>query len=233
MTTIEYFLYRILIVGALAALLNGCSVIKSTPSPEQVDRSPFTGIPCAAPCWHSLLIGKSAENDVINVLPSLTFIDQKSVKVSKRDWLEKIDFSGSAPGMVVYANCIYPNGKLCLSLTVVDDVLTNIVIDLNYDITVDEAIKYLGNPDRVVYRNSGAEWIICYVDLIWGSKQLVLTSRRFEGYEEFERNCGVVRDTGKVPSSLLLSEVGYVSSSQIEDLLSPSTYNLLFSGTIP
>jgi hypothetical protein len=233
MTTIEYFLYRILIVGALAALLNGCSVIKPTPSPEQVDRSPFTGIPCAAPCWHGLEIGKSNENDVKDILPTLTFIDQNTIR-SYRTSMPNLDLSNFAPGMGVDANCSNPKGKPCLSLTVVDDILTEIVLELNYDITVDEAIKNLGNPDYVGYDNAGAEVIVCYVNLIWSNKQIVLTSRRYEGYEEFKKNCGEVRDTGKVSSSLLLPTVRYVSPAQIENYLSSGTAEFFhFSGTTP
>jgi hypothetical protein len=233
MTTIEYFLYRILIVCALVVLLNGCSVIKPTPSHEQVDRSPFTGIPCAAPCWHGLEIGKSNENDVKAILPTLTFIDQNTIR-SYRSSMPNLDLSDFAPGMGVDANCSNPKGKPCISLTVVDDILTEIVLELNYDVTVDEAIKYLGNPDYVGCENSGAEVIVCYVDLIWINKQIVLTSRRYEGYEEFRENCGEVGDTGKISSSLLLPKISYVSPAQIEKYFVPSTSEFFhFSGTTP
>jgi len=221
---------KILILSTMVILLLGCS--KATPSPDQLDKSPFTGIPCAAPCWHGLVIGQSNENEVMLTLPTLTFINQDTIRTHRMS-MPGLDFSTYAPGVEIIATCISTN-KPCLTLDVVDDILTEIEVVLNYEIRLKESIEYLGDPDYVGYRNLGGEQILCEVDIVWSSKQLILSSEVFEGYDDGEDNCGVVRDTGKTSSSLIVSKVWYRSTSAIETMLSIGKNEFFeFSGTIP
>jgi hypothetical protein len=194
-----------------------------------MDKSPFIGIPCTAPCWYGLKIGESSESDVMSTLPALTFINQDSIQLFRM---------GSAPDLnpkdykyeaEIVANCINSE-KQCLMLRTINYVLTEIEVILNYEITLDEAIRYLGNPDYIGYRDMGAEQVICEVYLVWSNKQLILASKKFEGLKAVEA-CGLVHDTGKTTSSLLISEVRYLSPAVIETWLSSDTRE--FSGTIP
>jgi hypothetical protein len=99
---------------------------------------------------------------------------------------------------------------------------------------VDEVIKYLGDPDHIGFDRAGGEQVACKVYLIWKEKQLVLASQIFEGADAVERNCFVIRDTGKITSDLLISEAIYVSIKAIDILLSSSAGEFFeFSGTIP
>jgi hypothetical protein len=136
-------------------------------------------------------------------------------------------------GMKITASCTYPNTP-CLTINVVNNILTEIDIVLNYKITVEEAIKYLGNPDYIGADRASGELIACRVYSVWSGKQLVIVSRIFEGVQEEEENCGLVWVSGKILSSTLLSEVRYVSVAYIEKN-QPSTGGLFveFKGTIP
>lgn len=206
--------YWILIV--IGTFLFGCSKI-SLP-PDQMDKSTFTGTPCAAPCWHGLMIGKSNESDVLSTLPTLTFIDQNAIFVHRMS-MSTFDLSNYAPGAEITARCI-SNQESCLTLDVVDDILTDIEVVLNYEIKLDEAIGYLGSPDYIGYQLMGAEHVTCEVDLVWGSKQLVLASDAFTG-SNIENNCAIVRDKGKTSfNNLLISEARYMSVEAIKFLLS-------------
>ncbi len=230
MATNHYIIRYMLMMSMAGVFLFACS--KSTPSPSQMDKSPFTGIPCAAPCWHGLLVGKSSENDVMSTLPTLTFIDQNTIQVFKGS-RPTLNYETFAPGVEIDASCIQPSQQ-CLQLTVAADILTSIVVKLNYEIKVDEAIRYLGNPDYIGYLDLGAEKIMCETYLIWSSKQLVLASETFEGPKAVEANCGMVRDTSEIAPGLLISEVRYVSSSTIEAMLSTHSGKFFeFSGTLP
>lgn len=223
---------QIVIMSIIGRYLFGCSAPTPTPLPDQMDKSPFTGIPCAAPCWQGLVIGESNENDVMSTLSMLTFINQNTIQIFRGGTMPGIDPSVYAQGVEINANCIYPE-KQCLMVRVVDNILTEIVVAMNYEINVSEALGYLGNPDYIGYQNLGAEKIICEVDMVWSSGQLVLASEKFQGNDAIE-NCSAVRDTGKTTSSLMISEVRFMSIRAIEVLLSsPAGEFFEFSGTIP
>lgn len=228
----RHIIFRITKMVMVGAFLFGCAEPTTTPSPNQIDKSPFTGIPCAAPCWHGLMIGQSNESDVMSTLPTLTFINQNTINVHYIQSLPSLDPSIWEPGVEVTASCINAT-KQCLTIRVVDNLLTEVVTVMNYDIRVDETIKYLGDPDYVGFDRAGGEQIACQVYLIWKEKQLVLVSQIFEGANAVEKNCYVIRDTGKVSSGLLISEARYLSIRTIEILLSSSAGEFFeFSGTM-
>ena len=212
-------------------LLFGCADIASTPSPEQMDKSPFTGIPCKAPCWQGLQIGQSSEKEVITKLSNLTFIRQDKIQIYRGIMMSGPDPSISGIGVEFVADCKYPQMQ-CLEVSIVDDILTEIEILLNYEMQVSEAIEYLGAPDYVGYSMLGVEDIICEVLLIWDEKQLVLASQEFTGGKATENYCGMVRDTGTTTSSLAIAKVRYLSPLGIEYILSRGSSEFFqFTGT--
>jgi len=228
-------LYQISVVAVTGALLSSCSKPQPVPSPPpgQLDKSPFTGVPCAAPCWYGLMIGRSNESDVATTLASLTFLDQKTIYTHRMQSMPSIDPSIWGQGIEITASCKYGQ-RPCLTIRVVENVLTEIVIVLNYDIELNAAMGYLGKPEYVGYRNLGAERVSCEIDLIWSERQLVLASGVFEGPDKVETNCGTVRDTGKSIPDLRISEVRYLSASAIERLRQTGTGAFFeFSGTAP
>lgn len=235
MKTNYRLIYRILIMSIIGIFLFGCfeSPSMPSPSPDQMDKSPFTGIPCAAPCWQDLLIGKSNESDVMSTLPNLTFINQDTIYVHQMLSMSSLDPNVSAQGVEITANCIYPK-KQCLTIRVVADIMTEIVVVMNYKLRLDEAIKYLGTPDYIGFERAGGEQVSCEVYSVWSEKQLVLSSEKFEGHNAVERNCYLIRDTGKISSSLLISDASYMSPATIEKLLSIGRSEFFeFSGTLP
>lgn len=140
-----------------------------------------------------------------------------------------------APGVLIEASCSNSDQK-CLTIAVVNNILTKIVVGLNYEIRADEAIRYLGTPDIVAVAPVGGEVFICEVYLIWKSSRVVLAStfRADNDLGGVKKYCDVVRSTGKVPSSLLISEARYLSDAELNALLSSGTGKFFeFSGTIP
>jgi len=198
-----------------------------------MDKSPFTGIPCAAPCWYGLEIGKSNESDVISKIQALTFIDRNSVYIHHMSSMSTYDDPRVfGEGVEVRANCIN-TGNQCVTVQVVNNILTEISTLLNYQIKVDKAIKYLGNPNYVGFDRAGGEQIACRVYLIWSEKQLILASKIFEGLNASEKNCYVIREVGKLSPNLLVSEVRYVSTATIKELQASSASEFFeFTGTL-
>jgi len=224
-------IYPALIMGIIELILLGCSRSTPTYSPDLIDKNPFTGIPCEAPCWHDLTIGESHENDVLSKLSMLTFIDQSTVYVHKLS-LPELDPRVYAQGTEITANCIY-SGKHCVRLRVVDNVLTEIILTLDYEINFNEAIDYLGDPHYVGYQDLGAEVVICEIDLVWSDKQLILASEDFHGNDALN-NCKMVQGTHKTTPDLKIIEARYVSDLAMNSILtSPVGEFFEFTGTAP
>jgi hypothetical protein len=199
--------------------LAGCTATPS-PAPEHVEKSAFTGIPCAAPCWHGLLIGESNKSDVMSVLPGLTFVEQSSIVYRQLPSMSTFDNPQEfANGVEILASCVDSN-KQCLNVHVTENILTDITVSLNYEITIRETIGYLGSPDYIGFDRAGGGRIACSVYLIWINKGLTLNTEIFEGTNAAERNCFVIKDHGTVPGSLLIAETKYVGVPAINDLMS-------------
>ncbi len=229
MTAQRLLTHRILLIIIIVAFLAGCS--QFTVSFDQMDISPFTGIPCAAPCWQGLVIGKSTESEVMSTLQTLTFINQKTISVHRMS-MPDLDQKNFGLGAEITANCIRP-GERCLTISVESGVLTGVEVALNYKIRLDEGIKYLGDPDYIFYQWLGAENVSCEIQLIWISRQFVLAAVPFTG-DMVEKYCGVSQENGKTVSSLIISKARYVSMAEIDSLVSPDNSEAFkYLGTIP
>jgi hypothetical protein len=211
--------HKILIIGMIFISLIGCKY--HTPSDNEVDKSPFTGIPCQAPCWQGLIVNESSESDVKSVLSTLTFIKQDSI-IFHEMLLPSAANNTYTLGVEIYADCVYTKDE-CLRLRVVNDTLLEINITLNYEITLSEAILYLNNPDFIGYEDAGTEQISCQILILWENNQIILKSKRFYGLNEYEDNCERINKTNTI-SNILISEVSYQTVNDIEFLLSSDVY---------
>lgn len=219
------------IISLGGIFLYGCSDITPTPLPSQIDKSLFTGVPCEAPCWYGLEIGKSNEDDVLVTLATLSFLKQDTININPVTSMPSIDSSIWSDGVRITADCTYPQ-KHCITVNVVDDILTKIEVELNYDIDVNEVVENLGKPDYIGYGMLGGERIICEVYLVYQDKRTVLVSQKFEGHKTVEKYCGTIRDTGKVMSTLVVPRIRYMSSQElVEFLMSWSNEMFEFTGT--
>jgi len=203
--------------------LTGCSALIPTPTPPPaapVDVSLFTGIPCAIPCWHGLQVGRSAEDEVISTLQKLNYVDQDTIQIHR----------GSSEVEII-AGCTSP-ARECLKFNVANDVLMKIVVGINYEIRVDEVIEQLGEPHYLGVSANEGEVVACEVYLIWRTSGLVLASTFDANSEGVEKYCNVVRDSGKIPASLLIEEARLIGGLELVNLLTSGDQLFTFSGTL-
>ncbi len=233
MTSYRPQAYSALIMVFLLAYNSGCSQPPPVP-PAIIDKSPFTGIPCSAPCWHGLMIGKSSESDVRSILPTLTYLNQATIQYVQRVSMSGLETSMTPKGLQIYASCIQPS-QPCLTLSIPDGVLAQIDILLNYQISINEIINDLGPPDYIGYQLMGVETMTCQVELVWYSKQLVLNSASVSWDSSNPKdNCAIVRDKGKIASNLIITGVSYKTIPWIKRALVRSGSEFFeFSGIIP
>ncbi|MCC6904644.1 MAG: hypothetical protein IT326_02305 [Anaerolineae bacterium] len=123
-----------------------------------VDTSLLSGEPCTPPCWQGLTPGESTDVEAMGALENLSFVYTDSIL--RRDWggpdsdWEVIDWKSSVSG----------NGSF-LRLDSQDKV-TTIVVNLEYELTLQDLIDILGEPDAftIIYtpescRQVGLTWL--------------------------------------------------------------------------
>lgn len=173
-------LRRILLIGIL--FISACRQNSSQVRPNQTptldsfltDSSILTDIPCEAPCWYGLELNESTRGDVFTVLQGLTFISQNTVQETLVGYWDPI-VEDNIPAKLISANCIQPEDRQCVGLTIADDRLKIIGLFPNYEIRFDELVNHLSAPDYVSINlippihSPG-----CSVSLIWVEQRIIV-----------------------------------------------------------
>ena len=223
------------------ALLTGCSSLlpeTAEPLPTAIiDKSPFTGVPCSAPCWHGLVIGKSSDKrGKVDTIGTTLFRSKVLFSTYHR---------GDVTGLRI-GNKTYPGiSDLCGLCTPLSTMLRN-YRRRKYPRSNRHHVKLpnLSGRGHCGFGASRLCWvsalwarrhITCQVELVWYSKQLVLNSAPVT-WETSNPNdeCIIVRDTHKTTSDLIISGVSYMSTAWLDGTLANGGSQFFkFSGTIP
>jgi hypothetical protein len=208
--------------------ISGCSI---TPRSEVLeDHSAFTGAPCTAPCWYDLKVGESNVDEVINILPTIPFINPNTTKIYPLMESTQIPYTNRVVSKIT-SNCIKPDIQ-CISLIFDDNILSEVNVILTYPITLEESINSLGDPDYISFRLGSPVRMVCEVNFYYIQQQLVLASSVYKG-SDIQNNCLDVFHTGKPQSNLVIATVRYLSEKEIDILLSsdPDAF-LIYTGMI-
>jgi len=158
---------------ALAGCVRPVSPTSPTVDPALTDRSILTGDPCKAPCWYGLVVGTSTEQEMLETVALLPFLNPSGTTsqrgASYRDRLLGKTYSGTR----YYLECAAPGWASCAAPLLVDGVLKEVIIRPNYDITFSDAVSQLGDPEFVRFIYAGYERE-CELVLQWNSKGIML-----------------------------------------------------------
>lgn len=206
---------------AVLGILTGCSAPTPVPTPTLlplVDRSPFAGNECSAPCWHGLVIGESTEAEVRSRLTTLTTIDQGTIQYLPRNSISGLAPDSMSGGLEIQAILIQPR-LASLTLSLPRNVLARIEVLLFYPFSAGDAAAELGPPDYIGYQQMGVEVRTCKIVLMWQTKQLVLDSApEALGNSRPQSNCDTLRASGKIPSDIMIQDVIYTTMPWMEQL---------------
>lgn len=205
----------------------GCSTEKSNPDfvdptthPELVDQSWLTGKPCALPCWQGLEPGKSIREDVLKTKDGLSFLETGK-RVTKANSLDTI-------------NCKQPSKNVCLVLDYKKEVLSELMLYLNYSITLDEVIAQIGEPDLVAISPRYNERGDCGFDVVWFNQRLVSTNSFVgKGYLPFQYDlCDQIQESdGKVPKGIEIQTVRLFSPDKMDNFTKNLTEGITYPWT--
>jgi hypothetical protein len=140
----------------LTIVLVACSGWKNDP---KADRSFITDMPCVAPCWYGLELGKSNKADVAETLKELPFIDKASIHEYGTRWLED-DYAKE-----FYFGCVHPRKESCGSALISNDKLMSLWLSVGYSLSIEMVVDKLGEPDYLVYGGCVPYAPICSVGL--------------------------------------------------------------------
>jgi hypothetical protein len=224
-----YILVLVVMVGMFTQSCNPTTKEKSLPlypdftdqNPDLFDTSWLTDKPCSTPCWHGLQIGKSSMTDSIATFKKPSFVDSNSMRSVEVKLPQKIV-------QAVAFRCKLQPELSCAGIFFNKNVLENLSISPNYQITFEQAVEKLGEPDGYVYSPLGAEIGGCDISLIWTKRQMSL------GFTEKMHSFGDLCDrlsnsNWKVPKGILVQTVSFMLPKQIEDIKSNDTY-ILWTG---
>ena len=179
-----------------------------------MDTSLFTNVPCGAPCWFGLEPGKSTEEEVIAALQELSFIDPDTLdetSVGYWDPVKKEDIRAK----LISANCVQPENRQCVGLTVANNSLRIIGLFPNYAITFEDLLNRLGTPDNVIanlippVHQPG-----CSVGLMWTEQQIVA-----DHTEKSTELCDDIYSGKRVNPSLLVHSITYFLPEYMEFMI--------------
>ena len=182
---------------------------------KYADLSSFSGVPCAAPCWHNLFVDKSTMEQTLVTLSTLRFIDQSSIiETTGGYWDPSYETHDSVPIRIIYANCIEPKDMKCVEFNFMGNLLKTIIIFPNYTITLQDTVEYFGTPTEVSLFYWGAECAGCGISFSWDDRQIsvsVLDTRCSDGVAL----CTTIRYGGKIPPDYVVQVITYYSAAWI------------------
>jgi hypothetical protein len=228
MSTIKLRSFDIALLVILVSLLvYGCSSEKPNPDfvdpsthPELVDQSWLTGKPCALPCWQGLEPGKSIREDVLKTIDGLSFLEtgKRVTKANSQDTI----------------NCKQPSKNVCMVLDYKKEVLSELMLYLNYSITLDEVIAQIGEPDLVAISPRYNERGDCGFDVVWFNQRLVSTNSFVgKGYLPFQYDlCDQIQESGgKVPKGIEIQTVRLFSPDKMDNFTKNLTEGITYPWT--
>lgn len=125
-----------------------------------IDRSLLTDSPCAAPCWQNIIPGISNEDDVRRQLEACPFVRKGSISrgETERNGVKLVYFTWESVAGIWDKR--FRGGRNYLYLR--DNVVLNMDLDLEYGLTLKQAVEKYGPPEsiRVVGHPSDAQYSI-------------------------------------------------------------------------
>ena len=154
-----------------------------TLSPELMDHSWLTGIPCSPPCWYGLEIGKTTPEEAQEKINQLSFIE---ANVTKWD------------NISVPLYCKGQNYYYCAELRFDDNILSEIGIFPNYEITLKEVVDAIGPPDFLSYSPISPEGFRrdCVIHIYWLERKMDV----FYADTRSDKECEKLISSGNKPS---------------------------------
>jgi hypothetical protein len=191
------WIYEFILFGVLTA--GGCTGWMKTKDDPLVDRSFLTDEPCKAPCWQGLELDKSPENEIIETLKELPFIDTSKIYTFSSSWL------GDDGAKSIVYDCLYPRLEHCGTLRVSGDMLKELSYKVGYKLTLETIVSKLGPPDYIDYGPIHIDIGGCDLALYWPEQKIIAVYIN----KKAEPLCTAIQANEKIPPETLVTDLIY------------------------
>lgn len=167
-----------------------------------VDKSLLTGEPCEPPCWYNITPGITSDNEALDIVSELDFINSDTIDLQR----------GSRGGVIVWQT-IFSENQITNGNIAFDQkgIVYSVIVVLSYHITLKELIEVIGDPDGIMTRphiqyNGSVHCMNVYV--VWLDQGLAATAACLPISEE---------PLSLVEPHLLIRQVSYFPSASTMD----------------
>lgn len=162
-------------------------VTSSCNNEELVDRSFLTDEPCQAPCWYGLILDQSSEEDLLDTLSELHFIDQESIRLSRG-----ISILGDENAVSARWGCLHPKRNICGGARFAHGTLKSLWYSVGYRLPFTLIVEKLGPPEYIEYGPYHPDVGGCQLTLKWPS--IGISTRNID--DRTDLNCRAI-EAGK------------------------------------
>jgi hypothetical protein len=131
---------------------------------EWVDRSFLTDEPCQAPCWYGLILDQSSEEDLLDTLRELQFIDHESIRLSRG-----YSILGDDNAVIADWRCLDHITNLCGGAQLAHGTLKVLWYSVGYRLPYSLVVEKLGPPEHIDYGPYHPDVGGCQFRLRWPS----------------------------------------------------------------
>jgi hypothetical protein len=211
-----------ILFNMLVLLATSCSQKNNTSqnfNPSEIDKSWATGVPCEAPCWYGLTPGLSTLQELSEKVGQMSFINESGIRT---DQYERWNGVTMEQIHTIHVPCINPVNQTCAFLYAKENqIIDEIILLPNYEITFIDFVSEFGNPDFIAYNRSTVEAKGCSVSLIWKTRMTGISFEEERYLLPFGNDlCDKVRNAGnKVPPELPVQTIVYRHMNSMDTLL--------------
>jgi len=164
------------------------------------DYSFLTQKPCKAPCWYGLELDISGEEEVLQTIKSLPFIDPESTRKWNSVWNDDHN------AVEIIFGCLHPIIKSCGSATISQNKLKNIFLHVSYSLSIESVVNIYGTPDKIGYRGFHPEAGGCILEFYWVDQDIIA---RYSDINN-DRICNQLDKTEKLSPNIQITDISYI-----------------------
>lgn len=146
-------------------ILLGCGPRRQGP----VDRSILTDDPCAAPCWQSIVPGRTTSADAWGILSKLEFVNHDHYPYRGKELEEGVEW-------VAWRTLAGGDSARLGNYYAYDGVVRQLEVPLDFELTLQEVLDKYGAPEKLLAYQAGSDILNTNIHFFYPQLGLIFES---------------------------------------------------------